>query len=117
MYHGTNSTHWAKIKNEGIKPIGKGTLANGFYFTSSVARASNYFKAYGKKYRKVIIEIIIKNADQLTVGLYNYMNYSHQTNPIMTQTSTSINIWQFIVRDQKIIDKHFQIHRVFIIDD
>jgi hypothetical protein len=114
MYHGTNSSNWQKIKKEGIKPIGGGMLANGFYFTPSIAKASNYFKTLNTD-KKVIIEIIIKNADKLTVGLFNKFNHKNQINPIITQTMFN-DIWQFIVREQKIIDQYFKIHRVFIIE-
>jgi hypothetical protein len=114
MYHGTNLTHWNNIKKNGIKPIGGGTLLKGFYFTPSIRRASNYFKFTGG-YSKVIIELIIKDASQLTVGRFERGSTGVETDPIITQTFTSPRIWQFIVRDQKIIDKHFKIHRIFIV--
>jgi hypothetical protein len=129
MYHGTNLTNWNNIKKNKIKPIGGGMLGKGFYFSPSVTTASNYFKDYySSKEKAVLVELTIKNAGELKVGEYKYSIHQQNT-PLITggysgsglgtlgmYNSGYEGIWQFIVRDQKIIDEHFKIHRVFILD-
>ena len=55
-----------------------------------------------------MVELIIKNADTLTVGSLD-SNF-----PIKTKVIGSIqSYWQFIVDSNEIIDKYFRIYRVF----
>ena len=115
MYHATKVLHWDNIKENGIKPVGGGTLGKGFYFTPSVDRATHYFfskkPTQKKKLDPVLIELIIKDADKLTVGSLD-SNF-----PIKTKIIGSIqSYWQFIVNSNEIIDKYFRIYRVFKLD-
>ena len=116
MYHGTNIKAWDNIKTKGIQPVGGGTLGKGFYFTPSVTEATRYFKEWGGQ--SVLIELVVKNADQLLVGEFTAaeMSTNFSTHPIMTQTFTAQRMWQFIVRAQLLINEHFRIDRAFIIE-
>jgi len=120
MYHGTSYANWKNIKEKGILPIGAGLLGDGFYFTSSVPVATVYFKGgYDEKNPNVIVELKIKDADQLTVGEFHFGKEKEETDPIISDqdvnlaTSLRGGRWQYIVRDQKIINKHFKVTRIF----
>ena len=118
MYHGTKLLHWEHIKNHGIKPIGDGALGKGFYFTPSVPRATNYFFRYKKQQKQklepVLIELVIKDADKLKVGDLE-SEYPIETQIFMTFGKLHF-YWQFIVRSEDVIKKHFRIDRVFRLD-
>jgi hypothetical protein len=117
MYHGTKVLHWDDIKQNGIKPVGGGTLGKGFYFTPSVERATHYLfvkkPAQKKKLEPVLIELTIKNANILTVGNLN-SNFPIKTNDKLPFKTNFY--WQFIVDSNEIIDKHFRMYRVFKLD-
>ena len=116
MYHGTKVLHWKNIKSHGIKAIGGGALGQGFYFTPSVPVGIHYcFREkpeQSQDLKPVLAEVIIKDADKLTVG--EYWKDLNQY-PIVTTISSYDNqgFWQFVVRSENIIKKHFRIDRVF----
>ena len=119
MFHGTKVLHWQSIKKDGIKAIGKGVLGEGFYFTPSVPIGMFYcFRSHGThtkdRLQPVLVELIIKDADKLIVGDFSKDRHKY---PIQT-TSSKFSVWeegfwQFIVRSKEILNKHFQIERVF----
>ena len=80
MYHGTKVLHWMKIKKDGLKAIGGGALEQGFYFTSSVPVGISYcFREKQQQcqdLKPVFTEVIIKDADKLTVEDYSKLLFS-----------------------------------------
>ena len=117
MYHGTKLLHWKDIKEQGIKPIGGGTLGTGFYFTPSVSRATDYLFRDKKQQKQlltpVLIELLIKGADKLTVGDLK-SKCPIKTNPRLPDGN--FYYWQFIVTSPSVIQNHFRIDRVFKLD-
>ena len=131
VYHGTSRSNYQNsIRDHGLHPIGKGRLGNGFYFTPSFAIAHHYaMEAADKKKADtpVVLEILLRNVDQLKVTLFTESGFravvSESTKKMTVQKLPSYHdipadifasyfdksFWQFIVRDPKIIQKHFVI--------
>jgi hypothetical protein len=119
MFHGTKMVHWKNIKKQGIQPVGGGSLGKGFYFTPSVARATDYLFRQKKEQKKknsekelapVLIELTIKDANTLTVGDLE-SEFPIKTNPFENQTH-----WQFIVTSPIVIKQYFRYDRVYKLD-
>ena len=130
VFHGTNEKFLSAFKEKGILPSkGGGLLGPGFYFTPDIKKAANYLKLpRGSQllpgFRGIFLEIKIRNADQLWVTNFKGRPIdtitkllAEQTTSIVTVPNSKTNgLREFIVRDKKIVETHFVILRILIVN-